>query len=314
MVTPHRLEVVTQDREVIADALNRIVEHRARVSFDEPGAADFAIRSATYGDFRAWRVRIGGVRYTATVPPLPMITAGVIAEGRALSRFGRAEMPLRAGDGVLFPEGGQHDGEYGNTVMLYVQVPHAYVAGVAGEPGLRFEANTPVSARMRRYWGETTAYLFRQLTAPGADLGPLLVEQLRRLAATSALCAFPHTAMTRAYRPGPGHEPASAVRRAVAYMEDNAARPLTVADIAAAAGVGARGLQAAFRRHLDTTPLERLRRIRLERVRQELRDADPGGGVTVREVARRWGFANPGRFAGQYRVLFGETPAETLRS
>ena len=36
-------------------------------------------------------------------------------------------------------------------------------------------------------------------------------------------------------------------------------------------------------------------------------------GTTVTDVALRYGFANPGRFAGQYRRAFGVSPAETLR-
>jgi transcriptional regulator GlxA family with amidase domain len=31
-------------------------------------------------------------------------------------------------------------------------------------------------------------------------------------------------------------------------------------------------------------------------------------------VAGRWGFVHLGRFASQYRQLFGETPSETLRA
>ncbi|GAB7046888.1 AraC family transcriptional regulator [Catenuloplanes indicus] len=313
MDTPQRMEVVTHDRDVVADAVNRIIRHRARVSFADADVTDLAVRSVAYREFGAFRVRLTGVRYGADVPPMPMVTAGVIAGGKAQIRIGRQELLLGSGDGVVYPEGIVSGGEYGDTTMMFVQLPLGCVAAVAGEPGLRFDSFTPVNAELRRHWAETTGYLVRQLTAPGPALPPLLVDQLRWLAATSALAVFPNSMMNARHRRSPGREPMSAVRRAIAFMEEHAAEPLTIMEIAAATGVGPRGLQIAFRRHLDTTPLEYLRRVRLERVRQELRSADPAGRVTVREVARRWGFANPGRFAGQYRALFGETPARTLR-
>ena len=44
-----------------------------------------------------------------------------------------------------------------------------------------------------------------------------------------------------------------------------------------------------------------------------LRDADPGDGTTVTEVALRFGFAHTGRFAAAYRRRYGQTPSATLR-
>jgi AraC-like DNA-binding protein len=56
-----------------------------------------------------------------------------------------------------------------------------------------------------------------------------------------------------------------------------------------------------------------LRRLRLHHVHAELAAHSPDS-VTVTMVAGRWGFVHLGRFAGQYRQLFGETPSETLRT
>jgi AraC-like DNA-binding protein len=44
-----------------------------------------------------------------------------------------------------------------------------------------------------------------------------------------------------------------------------------------------------------------------------LRDADPGDGTTVTEVALRFGFAHTGRFAAAYRRRYGQAPSATLR-
>jgi AraC-like DNA-binding protein len=51
--------------------------------------------------------------------------------------------------------------------------------------------------------------------------------------------------------------------------------------------------------------------VRLDAARAELREADDD--TRVADVARRWAFANLGRFAAQYRTRFGENPGDTLR-
>ena len=94
-------------------------------------------------------------------------------------------------------------------------------------------------------------------------------------------------------------------------MESNLDQALAIADIAAAAGVTVRALQTAFQRHLGTTPLAYLRRLRLEEVRAELVAADPSQ-QTVVAVAARWGFHHHGRMTAAYRELYGELPSTTL--
>ena len=108
---------------------------------------------------------------------------------------------------------------------------------------------------------------------------------------------------------GPG---SAAVRRATAFIEAHAEGDIGLADIAAAARVGRRALQAAFRRHLGTTPLAYLRRVRMERAHHDLVDGDPTRGDTVGAVAARWRFRNAGRFAVAYRHHFGRNPNVVL--
>ncbi len=101
------------------------------------------------------------------------------------------------------------------------------------------------------------------------------------------------------------------MRRAVAFVEANADQDIGLVQIAAAAYVTPRALQYAFRRHLDTTPLAFLRRVRLDAAHRELLAADPRG-TTVTEIAMRWGFAHPGRFAAHYRNTYRTAPGTTL--
>ena len=68
-----------------------------------------------------------------------------------------------------------------------------------------------------------------------------------------------------------------------------------------------------IRRHLDTTPYGYLRRVRLERAHRDLQAGSPAD-TSVAAVAGRWGFADLGRFAAQYRTAFGRLPSQTLRT
>ncbi|KEP75577.1 hypothetical protein HR12_26145 [Microbacterium sp. SUBG005] len=100
------------------------------------------------------------------------------------------------------------------------------------------------------------------------------------------------------------------MRRAVAHIEAHAHEPLTLEDIATAAGISGRGLQHAFRRTLDMTPMEYVRRVRLSAAHDELR---AGTAVSVSDVARRWGFSSASRFARYHREHYGQNPAQVAR-
>ena len=101
------------------------------------------------------------------------------------------------------------------------------------------------------------------------------------------------------------------VRRAIDFMQANMHDPITVADIAAAAGVSVRSLQWGFSQYCSSSPSAYLRQIRLEAVHREL--IHPENTLSVGEVAIKWGFSHLGRFAAQYRAVYGRTPSRTQR-
>lgn len=105
-------------------------------------------------------------------------------------------------------------------------------------------------------------------------------------------------------------EPPRLVRLAIDYMEANAHRSISTADVARAVGVGLRTLQLSFQRWAEVTPNQYLRRIRLDRARFDLQK---DGLVSISQVARRWGFLSPGEFARLYKIRFGELPTETAQ-
>lgn len=92
---------------------------------------------------------------------------------------------------------------------------------------------------------------------------------------------------------------------------DHLARAWRLAEFSRHAGVSARTLQEAFQRELGMSPLERLRRTRMTRARQDLLAGDPTR-TSVTEIAARWGFFHLGRFAQAYRATYHELPSQTL--
>jgi AraC-like DNA-binding protein len=101
------------------------------------------------------------------------------------------------------------------------------------------------------------------------------------------------------------------IRAALEIIEAEAAQPLTASALAARTHVSVRSLQQGFRSHLDVSPMEYVRQVRLRRAHQELLDSDPSS-VTVSSVANRWGFTNAGRFAAAHMQRYGESPSKTL--
>jgi AraC-like DNA-binding protein len=170
---------------------------------------------------------------------------------------------------------------------------------------------------------------FRQRAAPGSDPARVLTRiighladatryahpaarrfefTLRDAALYELLLGWPNSAALAAH--GDAALPIS-TRRAREYIHAHAAEVPTVAEIAAAAGVGVRALALGFEKHFGLSPLRYLQQQRLDGVRAQLLSG--GAGESVTRVALDWGFANLGVFAARYRARFGESPRETLR-
>lgn len=161
------------------------------------------------------------------------------------------------------------------------------------------------AARLRR----VIDHVDEVLRDPGA---PLVAATASQHLAAAVLHTFPNTALQEPTTTDRHDAHPETVRRAVAFIETDPAREMTLAQIAAAAHVTPRALQYAFVRHLQTTPMAYLRRVRLDAAHRDLRAADPHDGDTVTTVAARWGFAHPGRFATAYREAYGRAPSRTL--
>jgi AraC-like DNA-binding protein len=217
----------------------------------------------------------------------------------------------------LIPPGRWLDVEFRDVDLLTVTVSlHTLTttaAALLGTDHVRLDWDAsriaPVDAELV---ASTLRYLDGTVRAhPELHENPLIRAAVVRHTATILLSGF-HL-LPAALRDDREPSVPKALRRAMSFMDDNAQRPITVEDVARAARLSVRGLQAAFRRDLGTTPMAYLRVARLAGARRELVDADPGRGDTVEAIAHRWGFGHPARFAASYRAEYGEYPAATLR-
>ncbi|WP_164233738.1 helix-turn-helix transcriptional regulator [Microbacterium hydrocarbonoxydans] len=175
---------------------------------------------------------------------------------------------------------------------------------------LRVTDLAPRDARSAEAWERMFAYLEDASATLTGDGDALLRAELGRHAVAMTLGAFPTTLQDAVRRPAQRSAAPATVRRALDFIADNAHQAITVEDVAAASHISTRGLQYAFRRALDTTPAECLRKARLDGAHRELQTGKP---VRIPDLARRWGFAHPSRFAAAYRDVYGVSPSVTAQ-
>ncbi len=294
--SPHRLAVRGSDR-----ALE--VRHN-QVRFDQLGinvlsyGAEVEIDPGERGDF-----------YLLQLP----------LRGQARMHCGRQEAVLDRGVmGVLHPRTPTIMNWSGDCAMLLLQVPsHALQdqldIGQQRLATLTLSRQDPAVAA----WWQSVLDLTRNLHHHGRQW---LGQPRAQAAMESFLLAGLSLLHPSPERSGPGvaaATPASqgrCLRRARDYIHALAHEGLALADIAAAACVSPRTLEAAFRRRYDQSPLAYARGVQLDRVHEALsRAALENRLVRVTDVALQHGFAHMGRFAGYYKQRFGCAPSETLR-
>ena len=113
---------------------------------------------------------------------------------------------------------------------------------------------------------------------------------------------------------GPGRpraQHAEVIGRVVRFIDVACARPLSLAELAACAGISERSLHALFCEVFGVSPMRYVRMRKLQMVRHALLEADPTR-LTISSVCAQFGWSDGGRVARYYRELFGEYPHETL--
>lgn len=303
--------------------------------FSEPSEFAAAIRGAkvdltvvSQGRFAAGitGIDLGALRIQRLSESLPVVLHSTSIGGRATFAFHTQAGPSLIRDGI----------EVTSDCMVRLGRPQAHFQRSRGP--------------MR--WGTISLRLddISQVTeaAAGFDLTPPLSEQiirpppgamanLRRLHAAVGLLAVQAPelignsdgargleqilmrALVACLDSNVVHEPTPTQRRHQMIMQRfhavlvaNPTMPLYVLEIAAAVGASMRSLSVCCHQHLGMGPKKYLLLRRMHLARRALFVASPSQ-VTVTDVATRYGFWQFGRFAVQYKSLFGESPSVTLR-
>lgn len=178
---------------------------------------------------------------------------------------------------------------------------------------ITFHRQLDLSYTAANDWYYLVRLLGSQAWQPGGFLNhPLAMGNLQLLLIQGLLQIQPHN-FTDALNARECSAGAATAKLAIDLMHAEPQRLWSTAELARATGVSARALQRAFEKSGHPSPMAYLRRLRLLHVHAELA-AQTANSITVTSVAGRWGFVHLGRFASQYRQIFGESPSETLRS
>jgi AraC-like DNA-binding protein len=175
---------------------------------------------------------------------------------------------------------------------------------------IRFELQVDIASGPGASLLRLLDFILNEANQPNSVLlAPAVAARVSEAFVYGLLLGLPHNHSEGTRAPAACAVP-RAVARAEEYMAANACEPITSADVAAVAGVGARALYAAFHAHRGYSPMTFLRERRFELARARLLAAPHS---TVGAVALDAGFEHLGRFSVGYRQRYGETPTETLR-
>lgn len=313
-------EVRTTDVEEAADALGRVyvaaelIPHKTKSVNMQMNALQLPLLTAGYLGFGA-DITIRANDVTAYYIDAPL-------SGKAVSRWRDGGLIKTAtGSVAVFTPGTPCVLDWsGDCGQICLKVPEPQMRrqleAMLNRPvrkRITFGRKLNLSTTAAQDWYYLVQLLAREVGRPGGLLNHrLAVGNLQHLLIQGLLQIQPHN-YTEALTESGGAANAAVAKRAMDLMHAQPETSWSTAQLARATGVSARALQRAFERSDQPPPMIYLRRLRLHRAHAELAASSPDS-VTVTMVAGRWGFVHLGRFASQYRQLFGETPSETLRA
>lgn len=209
---------------------------------------------------------------------------------------------------------------HADATQICIKIERAVLEGelsvILGRPvdtRVDFDLGFDMTSTEGRQWLSTLQLLLSTLTT-SAGKSPAMTVQLTYIERSliAGLIAHQRNSMSDAIDRASGVVHPRVIKRVVDAIDEAPGAQYTLPDLAAISGVGVRRLQKLFDHHLDMSPSEYLRGVRLDRAHADLLSGTED--LSVSEVAFRWGFNHLGRFAQHYQHKFGETPSQTLRS
>lgn len=100
--------------------------------------------------------------------------------------------------------------------------------------------------------------------------------------------------------------PHGSVKRAIDFLEEQLARPLSIDQIAAVAGMSPSYFIREFKAYTGKTPYSFFIDLRIEKAKELLLNKN----MSITEVAQACGFSSPGHFSTVFKQKIGTTPSE----
>jgi AraC-like DNA-binding protein len=270
------------------------------------------------------RLKTVGLAYLSYTSPVRVHCSGInvvrqqfCLEGSAVTSFGPYNLPVGLDRPCLIPANVAPVYDFGrdfSQLVLYADVAalHAALSALIGIPlneAITFATPTDPDRSELRRLRQLIGFIVSELDREEGSLSDAALAEFEQTLLVSFLHANRHN-FSHLLDGDLRRRPPWQVRRAEEFIDGNWSRPLTIKMIAAATGVSIRNLLKAFRESRGYTPMAYLKRVRLMQARQML--SAPAENTSVAVVAFACGFYNPGHFAGDYRLAFGELPSQTL--
>lgn len=184
--------------------------------------------------------------------------------------------------------------------------------GKALKEDIVFCPRLDMCSREGAIWGRLWKYIIDELeVGPSDHTLNLRIVDINKLLMTTLLSSVENNySPDIASKLDDASDVPACVIKAENFIRENASERPSVSEIANAAGVSARTLHKLFLQYKGLPPQQALLRARLQAVRDELERC--GVSTKITDVALRWSFFDLGRFAGQYKRLFGEIPSQTV--
>lgn len=99
------------------------------------------------------------------------------------------------------------------------------------------------------------------------------------------------------------------IGRALSYINGHLSESFNVATLARSAGMSSSSLHHAFKKATSLTPVQYVKRVRLDEARRLMLDE----GCLAAEAAFRVGYGSPSQFSREFKRLFGVPPREYVQ-
>ncbi|MCO5966010.1 helix-turn-helix transcriptional regulator [Sinorhizobium meliloti] len=147
------------------------------------------------------------------------------------------------------------------------------------------------------------------LSSASPEERPMLAKAYQQLALAKLFAKMPHN-LAEAFGRGTLLDAPRQLLKAEAFMRENLAKPITIDDLAGAAGCSPRALQRMFRSYRGDSPIGILCSYRLAAAHGAIRT---GRTASITDLALSLQFSNPSRFSVLYKSAYGCSPSAALR-